>query len=73
MKKRISIFPEEVLEELSVNYRYMVQELANKQGELNLGQRFSTSDIHRTSDYMTVRLYKPISNIYLSEKDEDLL
>lgn len=69
----MTIFPESVLEELSINYRYMIRELADNQGELHRNRRFSGSRIHRTSHYMSTGLYKPISNIYLPDEDEDIL
>lgn len=58
-----SIFSEEVLSELPINYRFMTKVESSTFGEHYEGRRFSQSVRHQSNKYLTVRAYKPMSNI----------
>ncbi len=67
MEDKITIFPEDVLAKVSVNYRFMCQEETSQVKELRQDVRFSVSRLHRTFQYMNYALYKPLSSIFMDK------
>lgn len=65
MKERIKFFSEEILQKIPIHYRFMVQEDTETLYEITSSQRYSTCNVHRSSEYPTKGTYKPISNIDL--------
>ena len=58
-----SVFTDELLVELPIGYRFMVQIAADSFGENYVGKRFSTSAQLQSRNYRCVVPKKPVSNL----------
>ena len=56
-----------VLDNISLNYRFMHVDKANYIREIYTGIRFSESKKHRASLYINYSCYKPISNLFMKQ------
>lgn len=61
------LFSEATIKEIPLHYRYMTPLKTSGIDELYIGQRFSTSVRHNSSEYINFGAYKPISTILLKE------
>ena len=64
-------FSEELLINIPIGYRFMVQTETNHIGELYKTVRFSSSNKHQSNQYTNIPSYKPLSNLILQSEDEE--
>jgi hypothetical protein len=66
-----SVFSEEVLMRLPINYRFMVEVDSSTFGENYEGRRFSVSARHQAKNYLCVAPSKPVSSIVVQDYFND--
>jgi hypothetical protein len=64
-----TLFSEQLLQKVSVNYRFMVKWETKDIDELYNTARFSQSHLHRSPEYITYGPCKPVSNVCLTTQE----
>jgi hypothetical protein len=64
------LFNKATVEQLPLHFRFMKRQQITAVEEMYSGFRFSRSHMHRASQYITVTLYKPLSDIIITSFTE---
>jgi hypothetical protein len=67
LKGNGTLFPEDLLEKLPINYRYLTMIKSDTFQENYVGYRFSKSLKHSAKEFINAQGYKPISDIILQD------
>lgn len=62
-KNKSVIFSEKIYAALPLTYRFLKGQAREENGELLTKKRFSKSEPHQCTNYLTTGLYKPTSNL----------